>query len=93
MARPGRSIGFDPQIRLQSKEGICAYLGHISAATYDAWQGKGIVPGPVAGTNRYDIKAHDKALDRCGGLDAPAVTRSGQLSPLEEWEAAHARAA
>jgi hypothetical protein len=80
---------FDPLARLQTKEGICAYLGHISLATYDAWQAKGIVPGPVAGTTRYDVRAHDHLLDRRAGLGAP----TGKLSPLEEWEAANGRAA
>lgn len=69
--------------RLVTKEGICSYLGEISTATYDKWQARGIVPGPVPGTNRYDVKAHDRALDRCSGF---AVARR---SPLEEWEAAN----
>jgi hypothetical protein len=70
--------------RLVTKDSICSYLGEISTATYDKWQARGIVPGPVPGTNRYDVKAHDKALDRCSGLAAMA-----RLSPLEEWEAAN----
>lgn len=78
---------FLPEARLQTKDGICRYLGGISAATYDTWQAKGIVPGPVPGTNRYDIKAHDAALDRRCGL--ARVTANNQ-SPLEQWEAGHA---
>ena len=81
---------FDPQARLQTKAGICAYLGHISGPTYDAWAAKGLVPGPVRGTNRYDVRAHDLLLDRHAGLDERA-TRG--LSPLERWEAENARAA
>lgn len=81
---------FDPVARLQTKDGICAYLGHISHATYDAWQAKGIVPGPVAGTSRYDVRAHDAALDRVAGLLAAGGRK---LSPLEQWEAENARAA
>ena len=80
---------FDPTARLQTKEGICAYLGHISAATYDSWHNKGIVPGPVRGTNRYDVKQHDHVLDERAGLIAEAK----KLSPYEEWEASRARAA
>jgi hypothetical protein len=80
---------FDPQARLQSKAGICAYLGHISTATYDIWAQKGLVPGPVRGTNRYDVRAHDQLLDRHARLDTGTTT----LSPLEQWEAEHARAA
>ena len=82
-------VGFDPQTRLQTKDGICEYLGHISHATYDAWQNRGIVPGPVCGTTRYDIRAHDLALDRTAGIDKPAR----KLSPLEQWESENARAA
>tara|TARA_B100000378_G_scaffold42919_1_gene32107 strand:+ start:41459 stop:41713 length:255 start_codon:yes stop_codon:yes gene_type:complete len=80
------TASFIPAARLQSKEGICAYLGGISTATYDSWHAKGIVPGPVRGTNRYDVKAHDLALDRRGGLEH---TVSGG-STLENWERSHA---
>lgn len=74
--------------RLLPKDGICEYLGQISASTYDAWHAKGIVPGPVPGTNRYDIRAHDAALDKIAGLDK---TKAGAtLSPLESWERSHA---
>lgn len=38
------SRAFDPTCRLQTKEGICAYLGHISHATYDAWQSEALFP-------------------------------------------------
>lgn len=79
---------FNPIARLQTKDGICEYLGGISHATYDQWLGKGIVPGPVAGTTRYDIRAHDHVLDAKTGA-APAR----KLSPLEQWEADNARAA
>ncbi|WP_162179764.1 hypothetical protein [Sphingobium chlorophenolicum] len=86
-----RAVPFDPQARLQSKDGICAYLGHISAATYDSWQAKGIVPGPIPGTNRYCIRQHDHVLDLRAGINVPS--RAKPLSPLDEWEAAHAGAA
>lgn len=76
---------FDCSARLQTKTGICEYLGHISTATYDKWQARGIVPGPVPGTNRYDVRQHDHVLDSNLGLGS-----SGRkLSPLEEWEKAH----
>lgn len=74
--------------RLLTKDGICEYLGGIKHSTYDSWQAKGIVPGPVRGTNRYDRLAHDRALDRASGLDR--VVTSANLSPLEEWERGHA---
>ena len=67
--------------RLLTKEQICAYLGGICAATYDQWHAKGIVPGSVRGTNRYDVRAHDIALDRWSGIN----DQVGGLSPLEQW--------
>lgn len=83
MTAPGHFVA---SARLQSKDGICAYLGGISASTYDKWLAQGIVPGPVPGTNRYDLKAHDAALDRRCGLQH--TKRSG--SPLDDWEQSHA---
>ena len=68
--------------RLVTKEGICSYLGGISAATYDKWHREGLVPGPVPRTNRYDLRQHDHLLDKKLGLLEP----SRPLSPLEEWE-------
>jgi hypothetical protein len=85
----GAAETFNPLARLQTKDGICLYLGGISHSTYDAWQAKGIVPGPVAGTNRYDIRAHDHLLDSKSGL----TTGPRKLSPLEQWEADNACAA
>lgn len=69
--------------RLLTKDGICAYLGDISPSTYDSWQIKGIVPGPVRGTNRYDVRAHDMVLDQISGIGARS--ESGK-SPLEQFE-------
>lgn len=81
------STGFVATARLQTKEGICAYLGDISHATYDNWQAKGIVPGPVPGTSRYDVRAHDRAIDQAGGL---AAAERKSRSALDDWEASHA---
>lgn len=82
------SAAFLSGARLQTKEGICTYLGGICAATYDSWQAKGIVPGPVPGTNRYCVRAHDLALDRHTGI--LAASKAANRSPLEDWEASHA---
>jgi hypothetical protein len=71
--------------RLVSKDEICAYLGGISAPTYDKWYNRGLVPGPVPGTNRYDLRQHDYVLDMRLGLKSAGR----QLSPLEEWERDH----
>lgn len=77
-------MGYNPSFvpRLVNKEDICAYLGGISGATYDKWLMRGLVPGPVPGTNRYDLRQHDYVLDKKLGLTIAGRT----LSPLEEWE-------
>ena len=59
----------------------------MAAATYDNWQAKGIVPGPVPGTSRYDVRAHDRAIDQVGGL---AQAAKPSRSALEDWESSHA---
>ena len=40
----------------------------VTIATYRTWQAKGLVPGPVSGTQRYDKCALDRALDRSSGI-------------------------
>lgn len=85
MTRSNVFVGITP--RVVNKKRIRRYLGGISSATYDNWHCKGIVPGAIPGTNRYDIKAHDAALDRCGGL--AGAGKLAQCSPLEEWESGH----
>lgn len=75
--------------RLMNLKQICEYLGDVSPATYSGWKNRGIVPGPVPGTNRYDRKAHDRALDRQSGMAVQAVSES--KSALDAWEAGHAR--
>lgn len=78
---------FDPHARLQTKKGICAYLGNISSATYDLWHARGIVPGPVPGTTRYDVRQHDAALDRQSGMTA----QRARSTAYDDWKASHAR--
>lgn len=81
----GADRSYDPHRRLQTKDGICEYLGGISHATYDTWHARGLVPGPVPGTTRYDVRAHDYLLDRRQGIQSER-----KLSPLEEFERANA---
>jgi hypothetical protein len=71
--------------RFLTKDEMCDYLGAISGSTYDKWHARGMVPGPVPGTNRYDIRQHDEVLDRILGISSAAR----KLSPLEQWELAH----
>lgn len=76
-----------PKARLTDKHGICVFLGGISPSTYDTWHARGLVPGPIPGTSRYDYKAHRAALDRSAGLH---IHRAKPASALDEWEQSHA---
>ncbi len=46
---------------------------------------RGIFPGPIPGTKRYDLKAIDRRLDVLSGLDCKAAVQ--ELSPYEAWKA------
>jgi len=58
-----------------------AYL-RLSPTTFDDWQRRGIVPGPIAGTKRWDKWAIDAALDRASGL-----AQHGGTTPYDDWKA------
>ncbi|ACF01532.1 conserved hypothetical protein [Rhodopseudomonas palustris TIE-1] len=72
--------------RGMTKEEAAAYCGCETLAAFDQWRKKGIVPDAIPGTNRWDRKAIDQALDRASGL----VTGSGELSPYQRWKTENA---
>lgn len=64
-------------------EQAAQYAGCQTVAAFRDWQRKGIMPGPIPGTHRFDRKAIDAALDRLSGL-SPTVP---EQSPYEAWKA------
>jgi hypothetical protein len=94
MARPARIPDSSEMIKTaltqprgMSREEAADYCGCDSMAAFSDWVRRGIIPGPLPGTHRWDRKAIDAALDRASGLE----TRL-QESPLEAWRARRARA-
>lgn len=73
------------QVRGLTREQAAEYCGCESLDTFDGWVRRKIVPGPIPGTQRYDRKAIDRALDRRSGLlsDDPEAAAN-------EWLAQHA---
>jgi excisionase family DNA binding protein len=69
-----------------TREEAAAYCG-CGRATFSNWVRRGIIPGPVPGTKRWDRKAIDAALDRASGLETMF-----QKSSLQIWRARRARA-
>lgn len=77
-------IGIAP--RGLTREQAAAYCGCETLAAFDEWVRKEIVPKAMMGTNRWDRKAIDRALDRRSGLIADA----GASESFDEWLARHA---
>ena len=78
----GLPIGMVPRglTRVQA----AVYCGCETPTAFSDWVRRGIVPGPMTGTNRWDRRAIDRALDRRSGLGAEVA------SSFEEWAAGHA---
>lgn len=73
--------------RCMSKQEAADYCGCESLAAFDSWRRKGIIPDAIPGTNRWDRKAIDAALDRASGLVAHSAA---ELSPFQRWKAENA---
>jgi predicted DNA-binding transcriptional regulator AlpA len=72
-------LGISP--RLLTREQAAAYCG-VSLTTFAAWVRRGIVPGPVHTTHRWDRKAIDAALDMRSCIDA----KLGAEEALDQWK-------
>jgi hypothetical protein len=69
------------QPRVLSKEDAAIYCGCESPSTFYDWIKRGIIPGPIPGTHRWDRKAIDLALDKASGIGTKGS------SALEAWRA------
>ena len=83
MASRGITVPIQP--RGLTRDDAAAYCG-LTPEGFDGWVKRGIVPGPIPGTQRWDRKAIDVALDRASGLESPL-----EEDVFERWKAAHAR--
>jgi hypothetical protein len=71
-----------------SRRQAAEYCGCGSLPTFDDWVRRGILPGPITGTRRWDRKAIDAALDRASGLQFKP-----EESEYAKWKTARARQA
>ena len=71
-----------------SKQEAADYCGCKTLAAFDRWRRAGVVRiDPIPGSNIFDRKALDVALDRASGL----VTESAEeLTPYQRWKADNA---
>ena len=65
MGKPAAAFEIEP--RCFTREQASAYCG-LTPEGFAVWQARGIVPGPIGGTKRWDRRALDAALDRHSGL-------------------------
>lgn len=72
-------------------KGQAAAYCNITPSAFSNWVSRGILPGPIPGTYRWDKKAIDRALDTISGIPSP----SEEEDPFEAWrrsrESVHAR--
>jgi hypothetical protein len=68
--------------RGMSKKDAAAYAGCDTLSSFNDWVRRGIMPGPIPGTQKWDRKAIDAALDRLSGLE-PTIAPSA----YDQWKA------
>jgi hypothetical protein len=74
-------VGIAP--RLLTREQAAAYCG-VGLTTFTAWVRRGIIPGPVLRTHRWDRKSIDVALDVLSRIDDKVEGKA-----LDQWNAKH----
>jgi hypothetical protein len=70
--------------RGMSKQQAAAYAGCETLSAFNDWIRRGIMPGPIPGTHKWDRKAINAALDRLSGLQP---TMQPRLSSYDAWKA------
>jgi predicted DNA-binding transcriptional regulator AlpA len=75
------NLGIAP--RLLKREEAAAYCG-VGITTFTAWVRRGIIPGPVSTTHRWDRKGIDAALDVLSHIDHKVEHKA-----LDQWKAKH----
>lgn len=66
------------------RQSAAAYC-ELSPSGFDDWVSRGLLPGPMPGTKRWDRKAIDLALDRLSKIEQDAP------SAYDRWKAGDAR--
>jgi len=79
-----------PMQRCVPLSDAAAYCG-LSESGFLDWVRREIVPGPINGTQRYDLRAIDAALDRLSGLEGVDKMSAAEMSAYEAWQAARKR--
>jgi hypothetical protein len=83
------SGGASPTPRGITRQQAADYCCGGNLSTFDVWVRRGIVPGPIPGTKRWDRKAIDAALDKVSELipicGTPQSPQAEADAALQEW--------
>jgi hypothetical protein len=80
----GRKHSTEINPRLLTRESAAQYCS-LSVQSFSAWISAGRLPVPIPGTNRWDLKALDLALDSLSGIP------HDDASALDNWRETRAR--
>jgi hypothetical protein len=69
--------------RCLTREEAAHYCGCETLSAFNDWVRRKIIPGPIAGTHRWDRKAIDAALDQASKLSA---TLTEEPSDYAKWK-------
>lgn len=69
--------------RLFTREEAAAYC-RLSTQGFSQWVKMGRLPGPIAGTARWDLRAIDAALDSLSGIGS-----NTQEDAFDKWKREH----
>jgi hypothetical protein len=76
--------------RVMSRAEAAAYCG-CTVVGFSDWVRRGIVPGPIPGTRKWDRKAVDAALDEASQLGfLPTNPQEAADLALQQWIVEHA---
>jgi hypothetical protein len=60
-----------------SKKEAALYAGCGTLSAFNDWVRRGILPGPIPRTHKWDRKAIDWALDKASGLEQISMYEKG----------------
>jgi hypothetical protein len=79
--KSARRVSKRVEPRCLDRQQAAAYCGCDSLSTFADWVRRGIIPGPIPGTHRWDRRAIDTALDLASGI------RGSMRDEFDEWKA------
>jgi hypothetical protein len=70
-----------------TREQTMQYVGCTTLSAFKDWLRRGILPGPMPGTHRWDRKAIDAKLDQLSNIEQKSTEQTSQLNQWLEKRA------